>query len=75
MIVINKPIPAVIPNLRLLGIWFTRLSLNLKSERSMKIIPSTKTAVKATSYEQPIAPQTVKAKNALRPIPEASATG
>ena len=32
MIVINKPIPAVIPNFRFAGIWLTRASLNLKKE-------------------------------------------
>ena len=48
MIVINKPIPAVIPNLRFAGIWLTRASLKLKKERIRKIIPSVKTAVRAT---------------------------
>ena len=32
IIVINRPIPAVIPNLRFAGIWLTSASLNLKKE-------------------------------------------
>ena len=75
MIVINKPMPAVMAYLRFSGILLTRASLNLNKERSIKIRPSTSTAVNATSYEQPISPQTVMVKNALRPIPEARATG
>ena len=51
MIVINKPIPAVIANLRLLGILLTSASRNLKNESIINIIPSTRIAVSATSYE------------------------
>ena len=44
----KRPIPAVIPSFKFLGILLTSASLNLKRERIIKIIPSTNTAVKAT---------------------------
>ena len=59
IIVINKPIPAVIPSFKLAGILFTKASLNLKSERRTKIIPSIRMAVNATLYEYPIPKHTV----------------
>ena len=48
MIAINRPIPAVIANLRFEGILFTRASLNLNSESNINMIPSINTAVNAT---------------------------
>ena len=49
-ITMNKPIPAEMPSLRFLGTLLTRVSLNLKIERMMKITPSKRIAVNATFH-------------------------
>ena len=46
MIVINRPIPAVIPYLRLSGISLTSFSLKFVRDRRMNMIPSTNTAAR-----------------------------
>ena len=47
MIVINRPIPAVIPYLRLSGISLTSFSLKFVRDRRMNAIPSINTAARA----------------------------
>ena len=46
-IVMNRPIPAVIPNFRFFGTSFTSFSLKLQNESSTKMIPSHRTAASA----------------------------
>ena len=55
----NRPIPAVMPNFRFAGMEFTRVSRNLKRDRTMKIRPSTRMAVRATFQLTPMPRQTV----------------
>ena len=47
IMVINSPIPAVIPYLRLSGISLTSFSLKFVRDRRMNAIPSTNTAARA----------------------------
>ncbi len=72
---INIPIPPVTANFIFFGIAFTTASRTPLTDNTIKIIPSTNTAVRATSQGTPICKTTVYAKNALRPIPDAKAKG
>jgi hypothetical protein len=47
IMVMNKPIPAVIPNFRFPGISLTSFSRKFVSESRMKMIPSQNTAARA----------------------------
>ena len=47
IIAMKRPIPAVMPYFKLLGISFTSFSLKFVNDRRIKIIPSTSTAVRA----------------------------
>ncbi|SJU22094.1 Uncharacterised protein [Clostridioides difficile] len=71
----NNPIPALTAIFKDVGIEFTTISLTFVNERIMNTIPSKNTAVKAICHGTFIAPHTVNAKNALRPIPEANEKG
>ena len=80
MNVMNSPIPALIPILRLFGIEFMTASRMLVRVRTANIAPSMKTAASAICHVTGapfivIEATTLKAKNALRPIPGARATG
>ena len=59
----------------LVGIEFTTISRTLNIVNKINIIPSTNTAVNATSQLTPPFKTTVNAKNAFNPIPEAKANG
>ena len=59
MIVIKRPIPTDTAFLSPVGIDFMIASRTPKSERRIKMIPSTRTAVSAKAAEQPIPAQTV----------------
>ena len=71
----KRPIPAVTAYFKFIGIASTTASLTLNNDKSINIIPSTKTAVRATSQEIPIPITTEKVKNAFNPIPGASPKG
>lgn len=79
-IAINNPIPAEMAYFRLAGILFTKVSLNLNSDKIINTIPSINIAVSAI-YQGSVIPlcasigQTVYAKYAFSPIPDASAIG
>ena len=75
MIAMKRPIPTATAFLRLSGIDLMIASRIPQRERRIKIIPSTRTAVKASCQVQPIPLTTVNVKKALRPIPGANATG
>ena len=72
---IKIPIPAVTACFIVIGMAFTTASLILNKDNNINIIPSINTAVKAISQDIPIPITTEKAKNALSPIPDASAKG
>ncbi|MPN58290.1 hypothetical protein SDC9_205993 [bioreactor metagenome] len=59
IIAMNKPIPPDTANFIFTGIAFTTASRTLNNDKNMKIIPSTNTAVKATSQDTPIPKTTV----------------
>ena len=71
----KSPIPALMPIFRDFGIAFIMASRMLVSVRTAKIAPSMNTAVRAMCQDTPITPHTLKAKNALSPIPGANAMG
>ena len=73
--VINKPIPAEIPIFNDLGIVLTIISRMLVKVKTINITPSTKTAASATFQLTPIPITTLNVKNALSPMPGASAIG
>jgi len=75
MIVMKRPIPTATAFFIFAGIALMIASRTLKSESMMKRMPSRKTAVRAICQEYPIPMHTVYVKNALSPIPGASATG
>ena len=72
---INTPIPPVTACFIFSGIEFTTVSRILKSVKTINIIPSQNTAVKAVCQLIPPFNTTVNAKNAFNPIPEARAKG
>ena len=71
----KSPIPTATAFFIPAGIALMIFSRIPKMERTMKMIPSIRTAVKASCHEHPIPKHTVNVKNALSPIPGASATG
>ena len=75
----NRPMPAEIPFFRFAGIPLMICSRILNSDIMMKMIPSTKTAVRAmvnAFFAPPSSPwHTVYAKYAFRPRPAESAIG
>ena len=72
---INSPTPAVTAFLRSFGIQFIICSLKLVTVKIINNTPSINTPKSAICHVYPICKTTVYAKNALSPIPGASAIG
>ncbi len=71
----NMPIPAAIALRNECGMPSTSQRRIPVTVRNRKIMPEMKTAPSACCHEKPIAPTTVKAKKALRPMPGAMPIG
>lgn len=71
----KQPIPAVMPNLRLGGIWSRTFFLTPLTAMRKKIMPESRTATRASChvYCRPIT--MVYVKNAFTPMSGACATG
>ena len=71
----NRPTPAEIASFKFLGIELMMYSRMRNIEIRKKITPEQNTAASACCQVNFIVSTTVKAKNALRPMPGASAIG